>query len=163
MVAQLALFNYFMLLVSVSLDPVGTLSVPLLLLREATRMPKRCLEDSVHAVLPPGLSERVCAYYGRNYLTKKVMAPFWRKFNHDGAFQDRIWRKADELFDTIFDEDTHSWGNWPTDPPECAAIGFILGKLLQNRVDELVFTANEVELAQFDALVKTEGYRFSIG
>lgn len=120
-------------------------------------MAKRCLEDAVHAILPPGLSERICAYYGRNYLTKKVMAPFWRKFNHDGAFQDRIWRKADELFDTIFDEETHSWGNWPADPQECAAIGFILGKLLQNNVDELVFTANEVELAQFDALVKTEG------
>jgi predicted aconitase with swiveling domain len=33
----------------------------------------------------------------------------------------------------------------------------ILGKLLQNEVDELILTANEVELAQLDALVKTEG------
>jgi hypothetical protein len=92
-------------------------------------MPKRRLEDCVHAILPPGLSERVCGYYGHNHLTKKVMAPFWHKFNHDGAFQDRIWSKAKELFDTIFDEDTRSWGNWPPDPQECAAIGFILGKL----------------------------------
>jgi hypothetical protein len=75
------------------------------------------------------------------------MAPFWHKFNHDGAFQDRIWSKAKELFDTIFDEDTRSWGNWPADPQECAAIGFILGKLLLNEVDELILTANEVELA----------------
>jgi hypothetical protein len=138
-------------------DPAGTLSVPFQLLRLASRMPKRRLEDCVHAILPPSLSERVCGYYGHNYLTKKVMAPFWHKFNHDGAFQDRIWRKAKELFDTIFDEDTHSWGNWPTDPEECAGIGFILGKLLQNDVNELIFTANEIELEQLDALVKTEG------
>ena len=65
--------------------------------------------------------------------------------------------KAKELFDTIFNEDTRSWGNWPADPQECAAIGFILGKLLQNDVDELILTATEVELAQLDALVKTEG------
>ena len=120
-------------------------------------MPKPRLEDCIHAIVPPGVSARVCSYYGPDYLSRKIVTPFWRKFNHDGAFQDHIWRKAKELFDIIFDKESHSWGNLPAEPQEGAGIGFILGKLVENDIDEMLLKADETEFAQLDAIVKTEG------
>jgi hypothetical protein len=120
-------------------------------------MPKDRPEVCVQPILPPDVSERVYAYYGCNYLSRRMMAPFWRKFNHDGAFHDQIWRKAKELYEIIFNEESASWGNWPSNPQECAGIGYILGKLVENDIDEILLQAPESELARLTALVKTEG------
>jgi hypothetical protein len=120
-------------------------------------MPKDRPEVCVQPILPPGVSERISAHYGCNYLSRRMMAPFWRKFNRDGAFHDQIWRKAKELFDIIFDEASDSWGNWPSNPQECAGIGYILGKLVENDIDEMLMQAPESELARLDTMVKAEG------
>src|ERR1700693_4568947 len=101
-------------------------------------MAKPHIEDCVRAVLPPGIAHAVRAHYGRAYLGKKAMAGFCKRFNEDAEFRDRIMRKARELMDVIFDDKSDSWGDWPSDPQECAGLGLVLGKIFHECVDSIL-------------------------
>jgi hypothetical protein len=119
-------------------------------------MPRPHIEDCIRAVLPPDVCEQVRSHYGRAHLTKKAMAPFWKRFWKDQAFQDRIWRKARELMDIIFDEEDDSWGNWPTQPEECAGIGFLLGIIFEDTLDEMLLELPEDALAGLEEKSRSE-------
>lgn len=119
-------------------------------------MPKPHLEDCIRAILPPGVADMVRDHYGRSYLGKRAMEPFWKRFKTDDEFCDRIWRKARELMDVIFNDESDSWGNWPSDPQECAGIGYIVGVIFENCIDSMLLELPEDELTQLDEQCRAE-------
>jgi hypothetical protein len=119
-------------------------------------MAKPHVEDCVRAFLPPGIAVLVRAHYGRAYLGKKAMEGFYKRFNKDGEFHDRVWRKARELMDVIFDDESDSWGDWPTDPQECVGLGFVLGVLFEDCLDEMLLELPEDTLAGLEEKSRSE-------
>jgi hypothetical protein len=116
--------------------------------------------EPIRAVIPPQLSARILSLFGRNakngYISRKAMEGFWRRFNGDPAFHERIWSTAKQLADEVFDVDNPSWGNWPTSLEECAGIGFILGAILEEDAQSIVVELPEQELAELEAESREE-------
>ena len=111
----------------------------------------------VWAVLPPPLVERIERHYdllyGEEFTGSNALAKFCSEFIADVAFRERIQTKARELQPVVFDSQDPSWGLWPIDPEECAGIGFFLGLVLEDSLNEyladlpepgLVFLEEEV-------------------
>jgi hypothetical protein len=119
-------------------------------------MPKPHIEDCIRAILPPDVADLVRGHYGRSYLGKKTMGPFWKRFKKDDEFCDRIWRKARELMDILFDDENNSWGVWPDQPEECAGIGFILGIIFEDCLDEMLLELPEDALAGLEEKSRIE-------
>jgi hypothetical protein len=114
----------------------------------------------VWAVLPPVLVERIHRHYNLLYgegLNSNALAEFCSEFITDAAFRERIQTRAYELQSIVFDSRDPSWGIWPVDPEECAGIGFFLGLVLENSLDEYVADLPEPTLALLEAQVVSSG------
>jgi hypothetical protein len=116
----------------------------------------------VWAVLPPLLVERIHRHYNLLYgegltTTSNALAEFCSEFITDAAFRERIQTKASELQSIVFDSRDPSWGLWPIDPEECAGIGFFLGLVLENSIDDYVADLPEPTLALLEAQVVSSG------
>jgi hypothetical protein len=105
----------------------------------------------VWAVLPPLLIERIERHYdllyGERFTASNAAAKFCSEFIADAAFRERIQTKARELQPVVFDSQDPSWGIWPIDPEECAAIGFFLGLALEHSLGEYVADLPEPSIA----------------
>jgi hypothetical protein len=116
--------------------------------------------EPIRAVIPPELSERILSHYGRKakngYISRKAMEGFWRRFNEDPGFHERVWSTAMELAETVFDVDNPSWGNWPDSLEECAGVGFILGAIFQEDAESVVIELPEQELAKLETESREE-------
>ena len=115
----------------------------------------------VRAVLPPLLVERIHRHYnllyGEELTASNALAEFCSEFITDAAFRERIQTKASELQSIVFDSRDPSWGLWPVDPEECAGIGFFLGLILENSIDDYVADLPEPALALLEAQVVSSG------
>ena len=115
----------------------------------------------VWAVLPPLLVERIHRHYnllyGEELTTSNALAEFCSEFITDAAFRERIQTRAYELQSIVFDSRDPSWGLWPVDPEECAGIGFFLGLVLENSLDEYLADLPEPTLASLEAQVVSSG------
>lgn len=115
----------------------------------------------VWAVLPPLLVERIHRHYnllyGEGLDASNALAEFCSEFITDTAFRERIQTKAYELQSTVFDSRDPSWGLWPVDPEECAGIGFFLGLMLEDSLDEYLADLPEPALALLEAQVVSSG------
>lgn len=115
----------------------------------------------VWAVLPPLLVERIHRHYnllyGEGLTASNALAEFCSEFITDAAFRERIQTKAYELQSIVFDSRDPSWGLWPVDPEECAGIGFFLGLVLENSLDEYLADLPEPTLASLEAQVVSSG------
>jgi hypothetical protein len=123
-------------------------------------MPRPHIEDCIRAILPPDVADLIRDHYGRSYLGKKTMGPFWKRFKKDNEFSDRIWRRARELMDVIFNEESESWGDWPSDPQECAGIGFIVGFVFEDSIDSMLLELPEEELSRLEEKCRSESASF---
>jgi hypothetical protein len=119
-------------------------------------MPRPHIEDCIRAVLPPNVADLIRDHYGRSYLGKKTMGPFWKRFKKDDEFCDRIWRRARELLDVIFTEESDSWGDWPSDPQECAGIGFIVGMIFEDSINSMLLELPEEQLTRIEEECRSE-------
>jgi hypothetical protein len=119
-------------------------------------MAKPHIEDCIRAFLPPGIARLVYAHYGREYLSKKAMEGFCKRFNKDGEYHDRVWRKARELMDVIFDDESDSWGDWPTDPQECAGLGLVLGVIFEDCLEDVLLELPEDAMAGLEEKSQSE-------
>ena len=115
----------------------------------------------VRAVLPPLLVERIHRHYnllyGEELTASNALAEFCSEFITDAAFRERIQTRAYELQSIVFDSRDPSWGLWPVDPEECAGIGFFLGLVLENSLDEYLADLPEPTLALLEAQVVSSG------
>jgi hypothetical protein len=115
----------------------------------------------VWAVLPPLLVERIHRHYnllyGEELTASNALAEFCSEFITDAAFRERIQTRAYELQSIVFDSRDPSWGLWPVDPEECAGIGFFLGLVLENSLDEYLADLPEPTLASLEAQVVSSG------
>jgi hypothetical protein len=115
----------------------------------------------VWAVLPPLLVERIHRHYnllyGEELTASNALAEFCSEFITDAAFRERIQTRAYELQSIVFDSREPSWGLWPVDPEECAGIGFFLGLVLENSLDEYLADLPEPTLASLEAQVVSSG------
>ena len=115
----------------------------------------------VWAVLPPLLVERIHRHYnllyGEGLTASNALAEFCSEFITDAAFRERIQTRAYELQSIVFDSRDPSWGLWPVDPEECAGIGFFLGLVLENSLDEYLADLPEPTLASLEAQVVSSG------
>jgi hypothetical protein len=115
----------------------------------------------VWAVLPPLLVERIHRHYnllyGEELTASNALAEFCSEFITDAAFRERIQTRAYELQLIVFDSRDPSWGLWPVDPEECAGIGFFLGLVLENSLDEYLADLPEPTLASLEAQVVSSG------
>jgi hypothetical protein len=115
----------------------------------------------VRAVLPPLLVERIHRHYnllyGEELTASNALAEFCSEFITDAAFRERIQTRAYELQSIVFDSRDPSWGLWPVDPEECAGIGFFLGLVLENSLDEYLADLPEPTLASLEAQVVSSG------
>jgi hypothetical protein len=115
----------------------------------------------VRAVLPPLLVERIHRHYnllyGEELTASNALAEFCSEFITDAAFRERIQTRAYELQLIVFDSRDPSWGLWPVDPEECAGIGFFLGLVLENSLDEYLADLPEPTLASLEAQVVSSG------
>lgn len=115
----------------------------------------------VWAVLPPLLVERIHRHYnllyGEGLTASNALAEFCSEFITDAAFRERIQTRAYELQSIVFDSRDPSWGLWPVDPEECAGIGFFLGLVLENSLDEYLADLPEPTLASLEAEVVSSG------
>ena len=115
----------------------------------------------VWAVLPPLLVERIHRHYnllyGEGLTASNALAEFCSEFITDAAFRERIQTRAYELQSIVFDSRDPSWGLWPVDPEECAGIGFFLGFVLENSLDEYLADLPEPTLASLEAQVVSSG------
>lgn len=76
----------------------------------------------------------------------------------DDAYCDGLMRISDELRDVVFDPGNPSWGwLWPIDIDEAAAIGFILGAIFEDMVEQAVTELPEQILAHLEAKSRAEG------
>jgi hypothetical protein len=129
-----------------------------------TREMKPSVLDSgcpVWAVLPPLLVERIERHYnllyGEGFTGSNALAKFCSEFVTDVAFRERIRTKASELQPVVFDSQDPSWGLWPIDPEECAGIGFFLGLVLEDSLNESLADLPEPRLAFLDEEVASSG------
>ena len=115
----------------------------------------------VWAVLPPLLVERIHRHYnllyGEGFDASNALAEFCSEFITDAEFRERIQTRAEELQSIVFDSRDPSWGLWPLDPEECAGIGFFLGLVLENSLDEYLTDLPEPRLALLEAQVASSG------
>jgi hypothetical protein len=119
-----------------------------------TQEMKPSVSDSscpVWAVLPPLLGERIERHYnllyGEGFTGSNALAKFCSEFITDVAFRERIQTKASKLQPVVFDSQDPSWGLWPIDPEECAGIGFFLGLVLEDSLNECLADLPEPRLA----------------
>ena len=115
----------------------------------------------VWAVLPPLLVERIHRHhkllYGEEFTASNALANFCSQFLTDAAYREQIQTRAEELQSIVFDSRDPSWGLWPVDPEECAGIGFFLGLVLENSLDEYLADLPEPRLALLEAQVVSSG------
>jgi hypothetical protein len=115
----------------------------------------------VWAVLPPLLVERIHRHYnllyGEELTASNALAEFCSEFITDAEFRERVQTRAYELQSIVFDSRDPSWGLWPVDPEECAGIGFFLGLVLENSIDDYVADLPEPTLALLEAQVVSSG------
>ncbi len=129
-----------------------------------TQEMKPSVSDSscpVRAVLPPLLVERIERHcnllYGEGFTASDALAKFCSEFVTDVAFRERIQTKARELQPIVFDGQNPSWGLWPIDPEECAGIGFFLGLVLEDSLNEGLADLPEPRLTFLDEEVASCG------
>ena len=113
------------------------------------------------AVLPPLLIGRIERHYdllyGEGFTDANAFAKFCSEFMTDAAFRERIQAKARELQPVVFDGQDPSWGLWPIDPEECAGIGFLLGLILEDSLNESLADLPEPSLAFLEEEVASCG------
>jgi hypothetical protein len=101
----------------------------------------------VWAVLPPVLVERIHRHYdllyGEEFTASNALAEFCSEFIADAVFREQLQTKARELQPIVFDAQNPSWGLWPIDPGECGGIGFFLGLVLGDSLDEYLLDLPE--------------------
>ena len=111
----------------------------------------------VTAVLPPVLAERIRRHYdvlyGERFTALDAFAQFWSEFTTDACFRDRVQTKGRELQPIVFDSHNQSWGFWPIDPEECAAIGFLLGLLLEESIADCLANLPERKVVRLEEQV----------
>jgi hypothetical protein len=115
----------------------------------------------VWAVLPPVLVERIYRHYdvlyGEGFTSSNALAKFCSEFIADTAFREGIQAKARELQPIVFDSQDPSWGLWPIDLEECVGIGFFLGLVLEDSIDEYLTDLPESRLAYLEEEVTSSG------
>lgn len=108
----------------------------------------------ITAVLPPVLAERIRRHYdllyGEGFTASDAFAQFWSEFTTDARFRDRVQTKVRELQPIVFDTQDPSWGLWPIDPEECAAIGFLLGLSLEESIADCLSNLPEREVVRLE-------------
>jgi hypothetical protein len=129
-----------------------------------TRQMKFSAPDSslpITTVLPPVLAERIRRHYdllcGEGVTDSNVFAKLCSEFITDAAFRERIQTKAGELQPVVFDSQDPSRGLWPIDPEECAGIGFFLGLVLEDSLNEYLADLPEPSLALLEEEVASCG------
>jgi hypothetical protein len=111
----------------------------------------------ITAVLPPVLAERIRRHYdvlyGERFTASDVFAQFLSEFTTDARFRDRVQAKGRELQPIVFDSQNPSWGLWPIDPEECAAIGFLLGLSLEESIADCLANLPERKVVSLEEQV----------
>ena len=115
----------------------------------------------ITTVLPPVLAERIRRHcdllYGEGFTASDAFAQFWSEFTIDAHFRERVQTKGRQLQPIVFDSQDPSWGLWPIDPEECAAIGFLLGLSLEESIADYLSNLPEREVVRLEQEVASSG------
>jgi hypothetical protein len=109
-----------------------------------------CMNDETRpilwVILPPQAREKLTDLVGEEDALDERFARqlFGRLTRDQPPYKDRIFVAAKAIGDRLGADP--GWGDWPSDPEECLAVGMILGLQLERDLPEMLCELPEEEL-----------------
>jgi hypothetical protein len=107
---------------------------------------------SYFLILPERVAKRIQRHY-RGTIPPRVLRPFWRKMNRDLRYQQRVFRKVDQILKVMLDATTTDVGRWPRGLRETLGVFALVGYGLETAVEEMLLQIPEEELAVWEEKV----------